>query len=126
MYSRLVSTKYNVLFQITMPSGAYLRADYYRNWSNSILYIYLHLSSEDYGKTSGLCGVWNGNPGDDTVTKGTTNNDPRDWPDTFSDSYRYVVYLRTIVQCFMKFNKTPSKVQKCIMKLFHFKKITSI
>ena len=76
-----------------MPSGAYVRADFHRGWDNSILQIYLHLNSEDYGKTSGLCGVWNGIPGDDNVPKGGTTNDGRDHPNTFSNSYRYTVFV---------------------------------
>lgn len=72
-------------YTITMPSGAYLRADVI---GNSYLNIYLFLTAEDYGKTSGLCGIWNGNKGDDTVPKGTTTNDPTDFPNKFTESYR--------------------------------------
>ncbi len=98
---------------MTMPSGAYVKADFVRGLANSVLNIYVHLNSEDRGKTSGLCGVWNGNPGDDTVPKGATKNDGRDHPNTFSESYRYTVLVHS-KKCAMAFrNNICYIIHKC-------------
>jgi hypothetical protein len=71
-------------YTITMPSGAYVRMDWYGLHSG----VYLFLNSDDYGRMIGLCGTFNGNAGDDTIPKGEEQADTRAIPDSFTESYK--------------------------------------
>src|SRR6218665_2138472 len=74
------------VLKITMPSGAYVRMEWYGLHSS----ISLYLNSEDYGKVIGLCGTFNGVAGDDTIPKGDHQADTREIPVSFTESYKYV------------------------------------
>ena len=72
-----------------MPSGARVIVTNELRW---FLNFYVYLPSEDYGKTEGLCGTWNGDQTNDFKKFGTHVNQyapsiqdsvPREFTDTW-------------------------------------------
>lgn len=58
------------VFIINFPSGAFVKVEAHR-WGRRLHYanIIVQLPSDDYGKTQGLCGTWDGNKGNDLMSK---------------------------------------------------------
>lgn len=68
-------------FAINMPSGAYVKMDVH-DWGMNL---YAYAPSEDINKTSGLCGTFDGIPGNDFIMQGSNL---LGWREEFIESWR--------------------------------------
>ena len=82
-----------------MPSGAYVEVIAHSTW----MQVYMHALPEDAGKSSGLCGNFNGKSADDFKVKDTNKiiDERQPFPREFSESYRselmyYSIFVMSI------------------------------
>lgn len=73
-----------------MPSGRYITVRTSCAYCQKYLSINVYPISEDIARSEGLCGNYNGDPGDDTIPKGSDRPDRGPEPVLFARSYMSV------------------------------------
>ena len=80
-----------------MPSGAYVKMDVH-DWGMNV---YSYAPTEDSGKTSGLCGTFDGDTSNDMIVQGGGGfRDTTAERADFIESCRYVHNYKPIPHCF--------------------------